>query len=316
MKQLELKSITAKLPKTAAVYGILIIAIVFSIWTPGFFSFSNLYNNMRQIAPLAIITICSFLAILTHHIDLSVGGMMGLAGIVGCMLTNAGWDILPACLVAVLSTMAIGLLNGIIIAFTNIAPFIVTLATMGISQSLAQVLGRQSLKITNEAFGLLDTANVFGFLPLPILITAILYLVFGFLLVRRPYGTHLYAVGGREDAALASGINVKRIKISVFTINGLLAGLAGLLFSARILAANPTFGEGYELQGICAAVLGGAALTGGKGTIGGAFLGALAIQLLRNGMNYAGVNSSSQMIAVGVLLVIIITVDSMRKGAR
>lgn len=305
-----------RLPQTTALYGIVFTIIVFSIWNHSFFAIGNFVNVSRQLAPLAIIAICSFLALMTHHTDLSVGGFMGLAGIVACLLSNKGWNLFAACAVALLCTMFLGMINGIIIAYTTIAPFIVTLAMMGIAQSIASVLGRESLKFANEKFAVLNNADVFGVIPLPFLITVVLYLIIAFILYKRKFGTQLYAIGGREESALASGINVKRDKIIVFTINGLLGGFAGLMFSSRICAANPTFGEGYELQGICSAVLGGTALSGGKGSIGGAFLGALAIQLIRNGMNFVGLNSNVQMITIGVILVIIITMDTFRKEGK
>ena len=303
-----------RIPRTGAAYGIVIIVIVFSIWSSGFLTFTNMVNITRQMAPLAIITICSFLAILTGHIDLSVGGIMGFSGIIACVLSNGGMNIWLACIGALLASMVLGFINGVLIGFTSIAPFIITLAMMGISQSMAQVIGGSTLKFDAESFGMLSTMDVFGIIPLPMLIIAALYLSFFFIFRKRPYGVHLYALGGKEEAALASGINIRKLKIGVFTINGFLAGLAGLMLSARMNSANPSYGIGYELQGVCSAVLGGTALSGGVGTVGGAFLGALAIHLLRNGLNIAGVNSSVQMIAVGVILIVILTVDVLRKG--
>jgi ribose transport system permease protein len=303
-----------RLPKTGAVYGILIMLIGFSIWSPGYLTVTNVFNMSRQMAPLAIIAICSFLAILTGNIDLSVGGIMGFSGIMACVLNNGGMNIWLACIIAVVLSMFFGFINGILIGYTSIEPFIITLATMGMSQSLAQVIGGGTLRFSTESFGLLSSMDIFGVIPLPMLIIAILYLVFIFILYKRPLGVRLYAIGGREEAALAAGINIRTLKILVFTINGLLAGIAGLMLCSRMNAANPSFGIGYELQGVCSAVLGGTVIGGGVGTVGGVFLGSLAIHLLRNGMNIVGVNSSIQMIAVGAILIVILTVDVLRKG--
>lgn len=300
------------LPRTGAIYGIILFVVCFSLVNENYFSISNFTNIMRQSSVLCIITICSFLAIITHQTDLSVGTVSSLSAVAAAQMMENGMPLIAACVVGLAAAMTIGLLNGVLAGFTNIPTFIITLATMGIAESIGMVINNGTLRITSEPFKMLSGADI-GFVPLPMILVFVFYLAVYYIMKYRRYGTYLYAVGGREESAVTSGINVKCIKVSVYLVNGLLAGFAGLLYAARLGSANPSQGSGLELDGICAAVLGGAALTGGEGTVFGAFLGAIAISILRNGMNILGWRTITQMMVIGFVLILILEIDVLRK---
>jgi len=191
------------------------------------------------------------------------------------------------------------------------------MATMNIAKSIALVINNGTLSVSDPMLKAFNDITI-GIIPLPAILTLALYAFFFWLLKYRKYGTALYAVGGKEDAAMTAGIDARWIKMSVYLIGGSLAGLAGVIYSSRLSAANPTQGAGLELDAICAAVLGGTALSGGHGSIWGSYLGALAISILRNGMNLMGVRIIEQLTVIGCVLILILTFDvyNRRKGER
>lgn len=300
------------LPRTGAIYGIILFIVCFTLFIPNYLGIGNLTNITRQAAVLCLIAMCSYLAILTNQTDLSCGAVSGLAACVAAQVMNGGGSILIGCLCGVGAALVIGLINGLLAAYTTIPTFIITLATMSMAESLGMVLQGGTIHIPYESFKILSEGNLM-LIPIPLIIVALLYLLMGYVLRNRSYGVALYAVGGKEDAAWTSGINVKHIKLSVFLINGLLAAMAGFIYAARLSAANPSQGIGLELNGICAAVLGGAVLGGGRGKISGALLGAIAISILRNGMNMLGWRILTQSMVIGFILILILAIDVLRR---
>ena len=301
-----------RLPQTGAVYGIIVLVIFYSLCTNQFFTIDNFTNIIRQASVLCTITICSFLAMLTHQVDLSVGALAGLTSVVAALLINSNVPFVLALIIACSVGVAIGLINGFLIAYTKVAPFIITLGTQSIALSVGQVIAGRTIRIESTFFEWLGKGTLW-FIPIPAIVAISLYFLFSYILHNRPYGTHLYAVGGSEEAAWASGINVRRIKISVFTINGLLVSIAGFILAARLGSANPSQGMGLELDGICASVLGGTSLMGGRGSIWGALLGALAISILKNGLNMIGLSPAMQMMVIGFILILILSIDVFRR---
>lgn len=311
------KSIKLQLPKTGAIYAIVFFSIFYSIVLHGqYLTVTNVVNVLRQSATLCILSIAAFLAILTHQLDLSVGYVASLSGIVLGMMMRAGHPLILCILVAVLSGTAIGALNGVLAGYTTIPPFVITLATMNIAKSLALILNSGTIPVNDALLKSLNDLEV-GIIPFPAILAIVLYLFFFWILKQRKYGVSLYAVGGREESALTAGINVKWTKASVYLITGTLAGLAGVVYAVRLNSANPTAAAGLELDAICAVVLGGTALSGGQGSIWGAYLGAIAIFMLRNGMNMFGIRIIEQMTVIGVVLILILAFDvfNRRKGA-
>ena len=297
------------LPKTGAIYAIALFVIIYSILLNGrYLTVNNVINVLHQSSTLCLLSISAFLAILTHQIDLSLGSIVSLSGVVLGLLLNIGAPLPAAILGAVMSGMAIGAINGFLAGYTTIPPFIITLATMNIASSIALVLNNGTLSVSHSVLEAFNTVRLVV-IPLPALLVFLLILVFFWILKYRRYGTALYAVGGKEEAALTAGINVRWVKMSAYLIGGSLAGLAGVIYSVRLSAANPTQGSGLELDTICAAVLGGTALTGRRGSIWGAYLGALAIFILRNGMNLMGVRTIEQLTVIGFVLIVVLAFD-------
>ena len=303
------------MPQSGAVYGIVLFILIFSLAVPNYLTFLNLTNVMRQSAVLCFIAMCSCLAILTNQTDLSCGAISSLAACVAAQAMNRGSSIFIGCLLGLLAALAMGLINGILAGYTTIPTFIITLATMNIAESLGMVIQGGTIHIPYESFSQLSEGGIL-YIPVPVVLVAVLYIGMNYVLRHRRYGTYLYAVGGKEDAAWTSGINVKRMTFSVYIINAAFAACAGFIYSARLSSANPSQGSGLELDGICAAVLGGIVLGGGRGSVYGALLGAIAISILRNGMNMLGWRSLTQMMVIGFILIIIIAFDAVRKEAK
>lgn len=310
-----LEKIKKYMPKTGAVYGILLFLVIFSALNSNYFTASNFMNISRQTAVLSILTLCAFLAILTHQLDLSIGGLCSLCGMVMAVLIRDGSSLFVAVLAAFAVGLAFGVVNGLLAGFTSIPPFIITLATMNITSSLGLIIHSGTIQVSNPSLSFLSNGNLLV-IPFPIIVICVLYLVFWFILNKRKYGTHLYAVGGKSEAALASGIKVKWTKISIYLINGLLSAFAGIMMVSRLSSANPSSALGYELDAICATVLGGTSLMGGRGKIGGALLGSIAISMLRNGMNIVGLRLVTQKMVIGAVLIVILLIDVYRKEAK
>jgi len=315
-----LKKIKAFLPQNAALYAIIIFVIVFSSRSAGYLTLDNATNLFRQASVFCIITLASFLAILTHQTDLSVGTVASLTSVIVALLIQQGQPIIVAVLAGYVVGILFGALNGLLIGFTNIAPFIITFGTMSMAESIGIIItNANTVPIKDESFLQLSKYEIFGFLPVCVLVMFIIYAVFWYVMNKRRFGTALYAIGGNEEAAKATGINVKMHKFTVYIINGLLATTAGLILAARVGTTNPSIGVGLEFEGICGAVLGGTALSGGRGSVGGAFLGAMAIAILKNGFNILGLKSGYQMIAIGSIIILILVMDAvvaMRKEAQ
>ncbi|MBR1822463.1 MAG: ABC transporter permease [Clostridia bacterium] len=305
-----------RLPKTGAIYAIILLIIVYSIILKGgYLSLTNVENVLRQSAALCILALCAFLAIMTHQNDLSVGAIASMSGVVLGLLLSKELPLVVAILGALISGFLIGILNGVIAGYTTVPPFVITLATMNIAKSIALVLNNGTLNVNNAVLKAFNATSLW-ILPLPMLLVLAIYLVFFYILKQRRYGTMLYAVGGKEDAAVTAGINTKWIKMSVYLINGTLSALAGVIYVARLNAANPTQCNGLELEAIAAAVLGGTATSGGQGSVWGAFLGALAMFILKNGMNLMGVRIIEQQLAIGIVLILVLAFDIFNRGRR
>lgn len=295
-----------------SIYGLVIITLTFSFFSPYFFSLSNFVNIVKQSSIITIIAICSFLAILIHGTDLSIGAIAGFVGVITANGIVAGLPPVVAAAIGIVCGMLFGIFNGILVAFTGVAPFIITLGTMGMGEGLSLVLaGGATVRIHNSSFRVLGDGLFLGF-PISTFIAIGIYTVMSIFLYKRPFGTYLYAIGGNEETSVASGINVKSIKIRVYMLNGLFASMAGIILASRLGSANPSQGIGLELDGIAAAVLGGTSLSGGKGRVWGVFFGAVTMSILRNGLNMVGLPMALQVIVVGLILVAILSFDTLR----
>jgi len=296
------------------ILGVLILLIIIaSFASENFLSFSNAMDVLRAISINAIIAAGVTVVILTAGIDLSVGSILAVAGCVGVLLHVAGMPAPVAVIGGVLAGALAGALNGVFVALLVLPSFIVTLGAMQYLRGTAYALLEGQPLIANDlSYAALGSSYV-SLVPTPVVIMLVVYLIMWFVLERTTFGRHVYAVGGNPEAARLAGINVKKVLIWVYTIGGATAGLGGILFSARVLSAQPNAGQSYELDAIAAVVLGGTALAGGRGRIFGTLLGAMIIGVLSNILVLTNVPYFYQLIIKGFVIVLAITLDSLRR---
>lgn len=298
----------------AGLIGIIVVLVIaFSVSAPGFLSLQNLDNNARQMAVVGILAVGETFVIITAGIDLAVGSLLGLAGIVVALTMAAGWSIVPAIALVVAIALAVGLLNGWLVSAAGLPPFIVTLGMLGILRGLTQILGSgqqvgyDSPGLTAFAAGsLLGIPDLFWVLVLVCVVAAVVLH-----LTRR--GRYMYAVGSNLESARRAGINISATLLTVYAVSALLAGVAGILITARQAQGDPNAGTGYELDAIAAAVLGGASLFGARGSIVGTFLGVLLVQTMTNGLNLLNFDPQVARMSEGALLIAFVFLDRWRK---
>jgi ribose transport system permease protein len=304
--------------------GILLVLILmgaFLAWqTEGNFldPNKNLFNVMRAFSWIAISAVGEILVIFTGGIDLSVGSTMALAGLVAALaVTSWGLPVGPGIIVGLLVGVVIGLVNGLLISRAKLPPFIATLGTMSIARGMCYgFTNGQPVRSLPESFTFLGQYDlpVLGLrVPLPVILMFIFAIIMAAFLNRTVWGYRIYALGGNEQATALSGINTGRVKLLVYTLCGLLTAMGGLLMTARLGVAAPTAALGYELDVIAAVVIGGTSLTGGEGTILGVLIGAAIMQVLRNGLVLLGFPAYWQPAAIGLVIIIAITLDQLRK---
>jgi ribose transport system permease protein len=297
--------------------GLLVLCAVLWIASPHFLTASNLVNVVEQSAIIGIIAVGMTFVIITGGIDLSVGSLVALSGI--AFGTAVQQDVpLPLAAVIGLGTgMACGTINGLLITLGRLPPFIATLGMMSMARGAALMLSDgRPISGYPEAFRTLATGDVLG-IPVPVIMMLAIYGLAHFTLQRTILGRYTYAIGGNEEAATLSGVNVKLYKTLVYAIAGLLSAVTALLLVARLNSAQPIAGIMYELDAIAAVVIGGASLMGGAGSVVGTLIGALIMAVLRNGLNLLGVPSYVQQVAIGAVIVIAVLVDmALRRRAR
>ncbi len=292
---------------------VIVLAIVFTITAPGFLSAQNLENNERQMAVIGILAIGETFVIITAGIDLSVGSMLGFSGILMALALGHGIAI-PLALVTVIAIATLlGLFNGVLIDTAALPPFIVTLGMLGILRGFTQIFGNgQQVGFPPSAYTDFAADNFLG-VPKLFWVLVVLALVAAYVLHLTGRGRHVYAIGSNVEGARRSGINVRGMTFLVYAVSGLLAGIAGLLLTARQAQGDPNAGTGYELDAIAAAVLGGASLLGARGSILGTFLGVLLVQILTNGLNLLNFDPQVARIVEGALLILFVYIDHWRK---
>ena len=304
-----------------AIVGILVLFVLgLSLATGGkFLQAQNLLNVVTQVAAIGIIAIGMTFVIITLGIDLSVGSLLAVAAVVATSLAQIPSDtakfpnmsfslIIP--IVAGLAAGAIGgFTNSFLISVFKIAPFIATLGMMSAARGLALIYsdGRPISRL-DPGFNFLGQGSIIG-IPVPIIIFAVVAVAAHVVLNYTRFGRHVYAIGGNEQAARVSGINIKRATIIIYTLCGLLAGIAGIISAGRIGSGNPQLGTGIELDAITAAVIGGTSFKGGIGTIWGTVIGALIIQSLNTGLVLLGMNDFVQMVVKGAIIIIAVILD-------
>lgn len=303
--------------KYRSVIGLIIFSVIISLLNDRFLTISNILNILRQTSINSIIAAGMTFVILTGGIDLSIGSTLALTGAIGAYLISSGVHPAVAVIVALIAGLIIGMLNGVIISKGKVQPFIVTLATMTILRGATMVFtnGRPistGYDAYGELFNKIGAGYIFG-IPNPVIIMVIIFILSYIILRNTTIGRYVFAVGGNEDATKLSGINVDKVKIFVYGINGMLAALAGIIITSRLSSAQPTAGSGYELDAIAAVVLGGTSLAGGFGSILGTVVGALIIGILNNSLNLMNVTSYYQLLLKGLVILLAVLLDRKQK---
>ncbi|AID28068.1 sugar ABC transporter permease [Mesorhizobium sp. SEMIA 3007] len=318
------------LMKLRTFIALIAVLVFFSIAAPNFLSAANLILMAKHVALNAFLAMGMTFVIITGGIDLSVGSIVGLCGMVAGYLVLNGIDlqigytiyfnVVEIALITLAVGIAIGAVNGLLITRLNVAPFIATLGVLYVARGLAllssdgrtfpNLVGKPELGTTG--FGFLGAGRLIG-LPVSIWILIVVALGAAYLARYTPLGRHIFAVGGNERAARISGVRVNMVKMFVYMFSGFCAAIVGLIISSELMASHPATGESFELNAIAAAVLGGTSMSGGRGTIGGTIVGAFVIGILSDGLVMMGVSSFWQMVIKGLVIIVAVVVDQAQR---
>jgi ribose transport system permease protein len=300
---------------TGPLIGLILLCAFLSVATDTFLTLRNFLNVLDQVTVLGVMAVGMTLVILIGGIDLSVGSVLALSGMVmGYLGNNVGSPFALAIVAALIAAALCGAASGLMITRLNMPPFIATLAMMSVVRGIASIItnGEQIVGFP-DWFSNLAIIRHFGFLTVTVAVMIVIVAIAWVVLTFRPAGRALYAIGGSAEVARLAGINVREATLIVYTLCGLAAGLAGVILSARLDSAQPSSGIGYELDTIAAVVIGGASLSGGIGGIGGTVVGVLIIGFLRNGLNLLQVSPFVQQVIIGLVIAIAVAADTMRR---
>jgi ribose transport system permease protein len=295
-----------------------LIALCLTLWvaTPHFLTVSNLLNVLEQTAINAIVAVGMTFVIISGGIDLSVGSVLALSGIALGSALEAGAALPMAIALALAVGLGCGLVNGVLVTFGRLPPFIATLGMMSVARGAALMLAEgRPISGFDDGFRMLAAGRVL-MMPAPVIIAGLIYAVAHFVLGHTVFGRATYAIGGNEEAARLSGVHVRYHKTAIYGVAGLMSAAAAVILTARLNSAQPTAGTMYELDAIAATVIGGTSLLGGEGTIMGALIGALIMGVLRNGLNLLNVSSFFQQVVIGVVIIGAVLVDMSLKRHR
>ncbi len=297
--------------------GLLILCVFFSITTKSFLTQRNLLNIATQTSVAVIVAIAETYIIASGCIDLSVGAGVAFSGLVAATAMKAGFPVPVAMLMAICTGMLLGAVNAFVITVLGIVPFIATLGTNSIFRGIVLVImdGVPMSGLKSE-FTWIGSGKLWGWLPWAVVFMIVIAVVMAVILKKSKFGRYVYAIGSNEQAAYLSGIPVKRIKLINYIISGALVAFAGMLLAARVSSAAPTAGELYETNAIAASVIGGATLTGGRGSIAGTIVGAFIIGVLSNGLNLIGLNYFWQQVAIGVVIISAVFLEVVRERLK
>lgn len=299
--------------REAAIFLVLVgISVGITIFAPHFATIKNFYLVTRQISFVTIVALGELFVILTSGIDLSVGSVVGFSGVITGLAMTAGIPAVPACALGLLAGVGLGCINGILVAYVRIAPFIVTLGMLSIARGAIWGVTK-GWPITNISPSILFIAQgQFLGIPVSVMIAVLLALIAHIILRYTIFGRRTFAIGGNEEAASLSGIPVKKMKFMIYGVSGLLSAVAGIMFVARLNSAQPTSGEGMELDAIAATVIGGTSLMGGVGSVPGVLIGAAIMGVIRNGLVMMKVSPYWQTLVIGTIIILAAVVDKVK----
>lgn len=292
---------------------LLVVIIVFSWLNKNYFSAQNATNIFYSATTVGLLAIGETFLMIGGHIDLSCSALAAMSGVIVALLiqNNLPWGI--ALIIVLLIGVVVGLLNSALANIWHIQPFIATLAVASICEGAGYIIsGGRPIPITNRSFINLGTYKFFGWIPVPVILMVIAFLAFGFVLKRTTFGRRIYIIGGNAEAAHLAGIDPKKISTILYIISSALGAFAGGVLAARMHTGAPTAASGADFDAITAVVLGGVAFTGGKGTMGGCFIGLMIIQCFNTGLSVVGVSSFWQSVAKGILLIFALVLDDFR----
>ncbi len=315
--------------KFAALGSLFVLVLVFSVTSSAFFTINNGMTIALQVTSIALLGIGATCVIITGGIDLSVGSVLALAGVVAALAVKEWSMPVPiGMLLGIITGGLCGWINGFLVTRMKLPPFIATLGMMLIARGVAlQITGARAVSGLGDSFGVLGNGSLFrivnigddGFptvvfpgIPYPVILMVIIAIAVSLMLNRSVLGRHIYAVGSNADAARLSGVSVNRVVNFAYVLSGTLAGLTGCVLMSRLVTAQPNEGVMYELDAIASAVIGGTSLMGGVGTISGTAIGAFVIGILRNGLNMNGVSAFTQQIIIGLVILGTVWIDQLR----
>ncbi len=304
-------------PSFGIVAILVVMSIVLSVFSSQFLTSENFLSVFRQFSFIGIMAIGQVMVIVTGGIDLSVGSVFAFAGVTSAFaMTKLGLGVPAGLLIGIVSGLAFGLLNGLLITRLQLPPFIATLGTLSIARGLSYALtGGFPIPDLPPAFKFIGQGYI-SIVPFPVILLLVLGVLFSFFLRTTVIGRRVYATGSNEEAARVSGVNTSSIKILVYSLSGILAGIAGMATAARLGVAQSTAGIGYELDVIAAVIIGGASVTGGVGTVFGSIMGAAIMGVLKNGLILLSVSAYWQQAIIGVVILVAVTFDLLRNRSR
>ena len=293
--------------------SLIILFIALIIASPHFLTATNLSSVVRQTAVINIMALGMTVIIISGGIDLSVGSILGLAGLLGAMAMEGGVPVFPSVLIGIAAGLACGFVNGFLITRLKIAPFIVTLGTLGIYRGMALIISK-GLPVHRlpPGFAVLGEGTIAG-IPYVLFLLLLCAVAVHILLEHTRLGRYAFAIGSSPAAAVYAGIPVAFHTTAVYAIGGMLTGLAGMIEASRLMTGQPTAGQGYELQAIAAVVIGGGSLRGGEGSVVGTLVGAFIMGLLSNGSDLLGISNYVQQVVIGAVIILAVAVDELRK---
>ena len=308
----ELKSFFTKSPTGGIFLALILVCALFSSMTSRFLTPTNISVILNQVSVNAILAFGVTFVIIAGGIDLSLGSLVAVCGVVVALLSqNNEYSLWLAIMGTLVAGLALGALNGIIVVLTKVPPFIVTLGTMTIGRGVALILSKgRPISDLNESLNFLGNGDLLG-IPIPILFLVLSYATCHILLTKTIFGRYVKAIGGNEMASYVAGVRVNRIKLYVYMISGLFAALAGILLTARINTGQPNAGFGFELDAIAAVIIGGTSTRGGKGTITGTLLGVLFIGVINNGLDLINVSAYWQQVIMGGIIILAVVLDGL-----
>ena len=307
-----MKKVMKYMSELTTLIALIGLMMVITFINPNFLTANNLLNLLLQVTANGFIAFGMTFVILTGGIDLSVGSILALSSALTAGLIAAGIPVPFAILLAVCMGGIFGMLNGLLVAYGKLAPFIVTLASMTIFRGATLVFtnGNPLTQGLSDSFlfQFLGQGYVVG-IPFPVILMFLVFIILYVVLHKTAFGKSVYALGGNEKAAYISGVKLNKVKIIIYTISGIMASISGLIITSRLSSAQPTAGTSYAMDAIAAVVLGGTSLSGGKGRILGTLIGALIIGVLNNGLNIIGVSAFWQQVVKGVVILIAVLLD-------